>query len=97
MRQHVRRDADAAVAHGDAHFVAKLFRFDRDLAVFETVLRRVRQQIAEDLRDPHVVADDVKRRIRQLHRELVPLSVERGLHGLDGGRNRRREIDRFLA
>src|SRR5688572_1573790 len=65
------RDADALVAHADAHDGVVAFTGDLDHAAVGRVLDRIGEQVAEDLREPARIAEDGQRFGRQAQLELV--------------------------
>src|SRR5690606_29686915 len=87
LRKHLERarqklgvDADAVVGDVDACLPAVRVDSDVDMPAGVRVLRGVRQQVCERLREARLITVERKRRSRHLHAELVATAVDEGTY-----------------
>ena len=84
VRQHIRGDADAVVPHSQNRLRRLPARADQpDVSVRLGVLGRVRQQVADDLGQPHRVGVQEQRFGRKCDVEAVALDLDERLGRLD--------------
>jgi hypothetical protein len=91
------RDADAVVRHGDERLGALPLGAHAQVAAGLGVVRRVVEQVREDLRQPHGVGVEPDRLAGQRHDELVLPALDRGAARLDRRGDHVRELDASAA
>jgi len=91
--QQLRLDADAMVAHANHRAIALDARVQLDLRALLAVLRRVVQQVGDDLREPREVAVQPQRLRERAHVQRLAACFEVRLRRLDAVRDHRIEVD----
>ena len=90
-------DADAGILDPDHHLLALRLDLERDRAFRRRVLAGIREQIFEDLRNPHAVDLDHRLGVRQLDRQRLVSLINLRTHRVDRSLNHRAEPDRLKA
>lgn len=95
-RQQLLGDAHAVVRDGELDLVVGGAGRDADVAAAGGVLRRVRQQVRDDLRQAHWIRIDDQARARHVHGERVALFSDQHCRRLHGAADDGRELHRRL-
>ena len=92
---HLGGDPDAGVAHTNHDVASIAVRGHEDPAALPGVLRRVVQEVADDLGEASQVAEYAQRVGRDLDGQRVVPCVDQRAARLDGARDDRRDLDRL--
>ena len=95
--QHVRRDADAVVAHPHDHRVSLPLGREPDLPAALGVLGRIIEQVQKDLGQPNEVGIERHRLVRQVDDQLVAVLVDHGPACFDGALEHLGQIDALFS
>ena len=90
-------EPDSVILNPDANVIVRTFRCNRDLTAFGSVLRRVVQEIRQELNQPTRVSVDTNRLVRNSNGQPMPATFELRMRRLYGLVDDPSKFNRLLA
>jgi hypothetical protein len=91
------RDSDSVILNPDANVVVRALRRNRDFTAFRRVLRRVVQEVRQELDQPGGVSIDKNRIVRNSYGQPVPETLELRMRRLDSLVDDGSQLNRLLV